>query len=280
VPNPEERGMEKIDRPLKDTPPPFSLGAAVAARRQRCRVTRKELARRTGIADWTLADYEAGRQYPTPAELTRLADCLQTTPERLREEGELLAAIRDLPAGASLAPARAALDFARDLRAAFLGAIQAAVLPAARPCTEEAGPERRRAEASWRELERLDPEAQRAAIDQSPLFRRWGVAERLCSESEALLATAPQRALQLAELALRVAERVAGDPAWRRHLQGYAWAFIAKARFAAGDRVGAEQAAATGRSLWNPDSIAEADFLQWPQIPGLESCAEAATIPP
>lgn len=265
---------EKVSWGVAGPPAPFSLGAALAARRRDRHLTRREVSRRTRIKDGTLARYEDGLQHPTPEEMTRLAHCLGTTPARLHGEGEALAALRRAPAGASFEAVHSALLFGRDFRAALIETARAMALPAARPCPKETGPERRLAEDSWRRLEPLSPEARRRAIGwdpilANPLFQRWGLAERLCLESEAASADDPERARHLAELALYVAERVDGEPAWRNHLQGYAWAFIAKAKLAGGDRAGAESALAQGRSLWNPRSIEEPDFLKWPEMPGL-----------
>jgi hypothetical protein len=74
--------------------------------------------------------------------------------------------------------------------------------------------------------------------------------ERLCEESRALAASNPGRALELAELALRVAVLVPGGEGLRSRLQGYAWAYIGNARRAAGDRSAAREAFAQARTLW------------------------------
>jgi transcriptional regulator with XRE-family HTH domain len=251
-----------------------ALGAALAARRLRLTLTRREVAERTRLKERAVGNIEAGRRRPTAEELSVLARCLQVKQDRLLEEADLVETFRRLPGNSHLEAAKEILSWTGDLYGLLMETFRARALPRAKPCAREAGWERLLAEDSWERLKPLSPEARRNSIGgdrllANPLFMRWGLAERLCAECEAHLAEDPAEALGLAELALRVAGMVAGDPAWRSHLKGYAWAFIAKAKQAAGDRAGAEQAVSTGRDLWNPSSIEERDFLEWPGMPGL-----------
>lgn len=250
-----------------------TVGVALAARRRKLNLTRKEVADRARMGEAALAEIEAGRRNPEPAELVRLARHLRTTPGLLQVEGELSAAIDRAPNESSLHWALCSLRWAEDFRSALMEHAHAASIPLARPCTEEAGRERLLAEDAWKSLEPLTPMARKEAVGEDvllvyPLFQRWGLAEKLCAECEAVLSSDPRSALGLAELALQVAGRVSGTLAWQRHLKGYAWAYIAKAKFAGGDRAGAEEAVTRGKELWNPQNQDEPDLLEWPKVLG------------
>jgi hypothetical protein len=56
--------------------------------------------------------------------------------------------------------------------------------------------------------------------------------------------------LELAELALSIAERVPGEESWRSRLKGYCWAHIANARRVANDLSGADEALTRAWELW------------------------------
>src|SRR5688500_636738 len=73
-----------------------------------------------------------------------------------------------------------------------------------------------------------------------------------------------EEALELADLALSIAERVPGETNWRSRVQGYCWAHIANARRVANDHAGADEALARAWDLWrvgaahsDPELLAE-----------------------
>jgi transcriptional regulator with XRE-family HTH domain len=118
--------------------------------------------------------------------------------------------------------------------------------------------DRRRAASVWTELERAAPAERRLRIERFPDHQTWAVAERLCAESERAAADVAARAIELAGLALRVAELAPGPPAWRSRLQGYAWAFAGNARRVACDLSGAEAAFVQAWKLWHAGGEADA----------------------
>jgi hypothetical protein len=60
----------------------------------------------------------------------------------------------------------------------------------------------------------------------------------------------PGEALELADLALSIADRYAGNESSRSRLKGYCWAHVGNARHFANDLTGAEEAFALARRLW------------------------------
>jgi transcriptional regulator with XRE-family HTH domain len=109
---------------------------------------------------------------------------------------------------------------------------------------------RRQAEARWKTLAVMTPEGRRSAVEKESRYWTWALAERLCNESVRAAAHRADRAMELAGLALRVAELSPESEAFRSRLQGYAWAFVANARRVQGDLPGAEAAFARSDNLW------------------------------
>lgn len=106
------------------------------------------------------------------------------------------------------------------------------------------------AEEQWNRLRSRPVREQQLLVEGAREFQTWALCERLCEESRAVAASNPGRALELAELALRVAVLVPGGEGLRSRLQGYAWAYIGNARRAAGDRSAAGEAFVQARTLW------------------------------
>jgi hypothetical protein len=91
--------------------------------------------------------------------------------------------------------------------------------------------------------------------------KSWALAERLCEASLEALASDPEDALALADLALGIARQVEGEEAWRSRLQGYCWAHVAHARRAVQDAAGAKAAAARAWELWDEGSFSDGGLL-------------------
>lgn len=56
--------------------------------RERCGITQTELARRLGIRQNTITQWESGRRSPRVSEIARLADAVECTLDELLREGE------------------------------------------------------------------------------------------------------------------------------------------------------------------------------------------------
>ena len=89
------------------------------------------------------------------------------------------------------------------------------------------------------------------------------MAERISHESERMAAHRVEDALELANLALSIAERVPGAEGWRSRLKGYCWAHVGNARRVANDFSGADEAFARAWDFWRagagsgPELLAE-----------------------
>ncbi len=106
-------------------------------------------------------------------------------------------------------------------------------------------------EVLWTQLKTYGPRTQRLLVEGAEAYRSWRLCVRICTESERRAVEDPLEAIELAELALFVAEHVPGSPAWRSCLQGYAWIFIGNAQRVASRLSAAERAFARGWQFWN-----------------------------
>jgi transcriptional regulator with XRE-family HTH domain len=112
--------------------------------------------------------------------------------------------------------------------------------------------EEERAEAAglWRRLAGKSASERRFVVENGPEVWTWALVERLSHESEAEASDSAQEAIQLAELALWVAERVPGGEGWRARVQGYAWAYLSSACRVANDFERSRRALARANDLF------------------------------
>ncbi|HKI03952.1 MAG TPA: helix-turn-helix transcriptional regulator [Thermoanaerobaculia bacterium] len=80
--------------------------------------------------------------------------------------------------------------------------------------------------------------------------KTWRFVEALCHESEAVASGDAERALKLAEVALRFAQRAPGKGERRLKLEGYAWIFLGNAQRVGGTLPGADAAFARAEKAW------------------------------
>ncbi len=88
------------------------------------------------------------------------------------------------------------------------------------------------------------------AAEETWEAKTWRFVERLCHESAEAASSETERAVKLAELALRFAERAPGKGERRLKLEGYVWIFIGNARRVCGILPDSEAAFAHAEELW------------------------------
>jgi tetratricopeptide (TPR) repeat protein len=120
---------------------------------------------------------------------------------------------------------------------------------------------RRQAGSLWSTLEVLSGRRWRAAVDTERRYWTWALAERLCEESVRAAAHRADEAVELARLAVRVAELAPGSETWRSRLLGFVWPFVANARRVQGDLPGAEEAFSRADRLWEAGAPADPGLL-------------------
>lgn len=98
------------------------------------------------------------------------------------------------------------------------------------------------------------PEERIALVETGEEFRSWGLAELLCAESEAVAGRDAGRALELAELAVKVAmslrEWEPAEQHWHDEHCALAWVHLGNAQRVVGDLPAARKAFDTADNLW------------------------------
>lgn len=131
--------------------------------------------------------------------------------------------------------------------------------------------DRQKAEELWQRLKSRKAAERRLLVEQAYEFRNWALCERVCEESVKAAGDNADRAVELAELALFIAERSPGDEAWRSRLQGYAWAHVGNARRVQGNLPSAEEAFGRFRKLWQTGTSIGSETLHEARVLGLEA---------
>ena len=101
-------------------------------------------------------------------------------------------------------------------------------------------------------LERLSIAEQLEFVEREESFRSWALCALLIRESQRAVFDQPLRAVERAEVAVRIAEQLSGevyDSVWLHDLGARAWAHLANSRRVLGELVGAEQALRTAFAL-------------------------------
>ena len=130
---------------------------------------------------------------------------------------------------------------------------------------------RQQAPILWNRLKRSKPAERRTLVEEAPELRSWALCELLCAESIKAAPDSADRAVELAELALFIANLVPGEASWRMRVQGYAWAHLGNARRVRTDWPGAEEAFRRAAELWEAGAPGDPGLLSEVQVLSLEA---------
>jgi transcriptional regulator with XRE-family HTH domain len=246
-------------------PRPLPLKATLRFLRFASGWSEHELARALGVSPALISGYEQGEKPLSRERLEELLAVLEIPPEAI--DGSLyaleLAFPRDAPPGSPVDPTSAERRSLQRMAAVAGQRMAEAVRERLTQNLQQwrAARARRQAGELWKTLQKLPPRRRRAAVEREEQYWTWAVAERLCEESARAAAHRADGAVELASLALRVAELSPGSETWRSRLQGYAWAFVANARRVHGDLPGAEEAFLRSDHLWAAGADADPGLL-------------------
>ena len=143
----------------------------------------------------------------------------------------------------------------------------------AQPSRDE---ELREATQIWTALERHPIPYRRRLIEVSPDSGSWALAVRVCEASLKSATKNANEALELAELAVAIAQRDPGEESWRSRLLGYCWAHVANARRVANDLAGADEAFAQAWNLWQKGGNSDPTVLDEWLLPAMEASLRRA----
>ncbi len=120
---------------------------------------------------------------------------------------------------------------------------------------------RKEAEELCKTLLRSTEKMRRLYVEQSKSFQTWQVAVRLSELSAEAAGRTARMAVELAELAQRVAELIQGDEKWRARVLGFCLAFVANAWRVAGDLEKAEAIFLRALELWSQGEVGDPERI-------------------
>lgn len=248
--------------PLKYTPGVLSV--TLTALRRRRGLTEKDLAEQAGISDSMITYYETEKE-PSREKLYELAALLGYSVEDvesiifgLSRAGRPLPESR-LPVDPTPAGIWRIREIAGRAGRALTEMMEERLIGAAR--TWRVDKARKRAGELWQEIQKTPAARRRALIETSRQFQTWAMAERLALESEKAASDRADRALELAELGLRVAELAPGDPGFMAAVKGFALVFLANARRVANQIPSAGTDCDRGLELWGSGALSARTVL-------------------
>jgi transcriptional regulator with XRE-family HTH domain/tetratricopeptide (TPR) repeat protein len=234
-----------------------------------------DLGETAGISPNLLNEYERGRKKLTRERLEHLIAYLGLPPEVIDTTLRALAANR----AAARAPRDSPEDASEEARRveAFALRFGTTMTGFARTTLRELTVEgealhaRQRAGLLWDRLKRYTPAERRSLVQKGRKYRTWALCERIAAESIRKAPNHPKEALELAELALLIAERLPGERTWGLRLQGYAWAHVSNARRVCNDLPGAEEAIVRAWKLWEAGEPGDPGLLNEAWLPWIEA---------
>ncbi len=237
-----------------------------------------DLAKAAGISLKVLNDQERGRRTLTRERLEQLIALLGLPPAAIDATLDRLASNRAMarpPLGSDPFAAPAAIE-AFAARFGTLASAFARTSLSMLTLEGEARVARQRAEALWDRLKKRTPAERQTLVKHGTKFRTWALCERVAAESIKAAPNHPKEALELAELALLIAERLPAGQAWSLRVQGYAWAHVCNARRVCNDLPGADEAIGRAWKLWEAGAPGDPGLLNPAWLPGLEAALRRA----
>jgi transcriptional regulator with XRE-family HTH domain len=255
------------------------LMRSLAALRCLRRWTQEDLATSAAVSPSLICDYEKGTKTPELSTIYRLLAALELPQAALECALELGRLAERAEEGGpawkqqqeylALSAGLAMTEFTRSLMELMepIGPIGDGRLP------EPSAADRAAAPDLWSRFELRSPEERQFLLESTPCFRSWSLCELLCHRSVVEAEERPERGLELARIALEIAEWVPGPDAWSRRLQGYSWGHVAHAYRALGDAAAAQAASARVWPLWNEGAWGDPGLLSEDRLRELESSA-------
>jgi transcriptional regulator with XRE-family HTH domain/tetratricopeptide (TPR) repeat protein len=243
---------------------PKVLRHVVRFLRSEADMTQEEFGKACRVAQPDVSRYELGHAGAPEDVLRRMAKVARIDWPLVVHLIQAYTSILAAAARGSAPPAAKALDITilePVLLAVTPYLIKASTSELAPPSVEE---ERREAETIWTALAKHPAPFRRRLIEISPRCGSWALAVRICEESVKRAAHRPDEALELAYLALSIAERIPGPESWRSRVKAYCWAHVANALRVGNDHFGADEAFARAWGLWQAGAESDPEWLaEW-----------------
>jgi len=235
--------------------------------------SQRQLERAAGLAANMVGNYENGHKQLTRERLESLISFLGLGPERIDGCLAELEAARAHARPGPLDPFSVRRRKVEAIAAQF-GRMAAAFARAALNLLtlgSETVHAHDQADHLWRRLKRHSPADRLTVVEEDRRYRKWGLVVVVVQESLDAAPNQPKEALELARLALRIAELVSGAREWGWRLQGYAGAALTNAWRVCSDLPAARKARARARQLWEDGEPGDPGLLNEALLPWVEA---------
>jgi transcriptional regulator with XRE-family HTH domain/tetratricopeptide (TPR) repeat protein len=271
----------------REYPPPVPTETAwtVWCLRGVHRLSQAELAARSGVSESAISRYENGKKVPGPKTWAKLSAAVglsvATVDEVLRPAIRKVLVILGGASPGLTGNSAQAEDWVDELQR-VLAAIQRPmltlvveeVLAAAGPWERDRPPspaDRLEAPGLWAVLRASSAAERVLLLQEAHEYWSWAVCELACAESVTAASHSAERALELAELAVEIAQRVLGSDLWCRRLLGFAGAHLGNAWRAHGKPQASEEAFLQALPHWKAGAAASPGLLNEARVLGLEA---------
>ncbi len=231
-----------------------------------------DLARRGGVHPSALSKHERGKVLLPEEELEKLASGAGLTvafAEQVIASAAVLVSSSGGSAGGDRV-AEVACRLAALLAPAFLALESRPTLPSWVPDPEDPDGVLLAA-AQWQRLSKRTPRQRLLVIEFGCEYQTEALLVRLCDESADAAGHSAADALNLAELAQRVAALASGSKGRGARREGYAWAFVANAKRVANLFPDAEAALARARTMFSQAPREEDELIDEARVLDLEA---------
>ena len=255
---------------MKNKMPPI-MNQSLSALRLALGWSQQELAQASGIPANLVSDYERGRKTLSRQRLEQFAAAMGLQPSSVDTS---VAFVKTIRASWQTPGSDDPEDWRIEVLAAEAGRLSTDYTRAMFRLHRNGAralKDRQKAEELWERLKTKKTADRRFLVKEAFEFRNWALCERVCEESVKAAADNADRAVELADLALLIADLAPGDEAWRSRLQGYAWAHVGNARRVRGDLPGANEAFKTSRTKWTLGASDDLGILEEACVLGLEA---------
>lgn len=238
-----------------------SLGEALQVLRASVGWTKAELADAAGVRPGALSQYEADKQVPELPSLLRVLGAMGYRLTELDTASDFLVLLKR---------ARGLTREAREPLSSgpLAERVRAIAAQAGYPLPED----RARAVELWERLRKhTSQEVRRALVAEMEEFQVWSLCELVCWESAEAGAEDPVSALNLARLALEIADRVPGVESQRSRLRGYALFHLGNAQRVQGELRASGTAFAQAEEKWKAGEGCPGDLLSAARVLSLKA---------
>lgn len=244
---------------------PKALRYVVLFLRTRSGMSQEDFGKAIRVDQAEISRFELGKKAPSEELQKRMAEAAKVpwpVVVHLRRFFARLVALLDHWGAGEVTP-----DFDRAIVEAVLLALEPYLIGLGKTEPMRQTPEEafREAEEIWQALEAFPAAKIRRLVELAPrASRNWALALRIGEASERAAADKVEEALELANLALFIADRVPGKESRRSSVKAFCWAYVANASRVDTDFDRADEAFSQVWKLWPPGKPADPERLpQW-----------------